>query len=537
MGEGAGPWEQVTLLRPQPSDLGSRAAATRGIPPELLSQAARRLSVSAMSYAAAYFFADPFPSLLVPSERATLFGRALHWVPPFLAIATGLAVAALARSPRLPLPTIMNIGLGFEVVGSYLIAVAEFGSLAGRELSGRMLVGLSWVAVWTLIFTIVVPTPPRRAVAAALASVSAVPVTVAVLIATGVVSSAISTVQFILGLVTPYLIVVALASVGSHVVYRLGTELGRARDLGSYHLEAKLGEGGMGEVWRARHRMLARPAAIKLIRPSLTRDARPGSADSALRRFEREAQAIARLRSPHTVELFDFGVAADGTFYYVMELLEGFDAEGLVEQFGPVPAGRAIHLLRQVCHSLSEAGSQGLVHRDIKPANIFLCRYGEEYDFVKVLDFGIVRGLQDGADSGLALTGENAVQGTPGFIAPEQAMGRPLDARADIYSTGCVAYWLLTGKLVFTGSTAMELLVQHARTPPTPPSQRTDRKIPADLEDLIMSCLAKDPAERPQSAREFSRRLAGVKDADDWTQALARDWWTRYQSPGRAPTP
>ena len=191
-----------------------------------------------------------------------------------------------------------------------------------------------------------------------------------------------------------------MAYVGARVVYALGTEVSRARELGSYRLVERLGQGGMGEVWRAQHRLLARPAAIKLIRPVAAADGRSAVSEDAQRRFEREAQVIARLRSPHTVNLFDFGVAADGAFYYVMELLEGLDAETLVRRTGPVPAARAIHLLRQVCHSLSEAESCGLVHRDIKPANIFLCRYGEEFDFVKVLDFGIVKPTHDTAETG-----------------------------------------------------------------------------------------------------------------------------------------
>jgi eukaryotic-like serine/threonine-protein kinase len=285
----------------------------------------------------------------------------------------------------------------------------------------------------------------------------------------------------------------------------------------------------MGEVWRARHRMLARPAAIKLIRPSFAGNARAGVSEEAVRRFEREAQAIARLRSPHTVELFDFGMAADGAFYYVMELLDGLDADSLLRRFGPTPPERAIYLLRQVCHSLSEAQSCGLVHRDIKPANVFLCRYGEEYDFVKVLDFGIVKAASDAAEAGPGHTGENAVQGTPAFIAPEQAMGTDLDGRADIYATGCVAYWLLTGQFVFTADTPMGFLVQHAQTPPAPPSSRTDLPIPAALDELVLSCLAKDPAQRPQSARELSLRLAEVDGVTAWTQAQARDWWATHQ--------
>jgi serine/threonine-protein kinase len=320
-----------------------------------------------------------------------------------------------------------------------------------------------------------------------------------------------------------------MAYVGARVVYYLGTEVKRARELGSYRLEEKLGEGGMGEVWRARHRMLSRPAAIKLIRPSSAGDGRAGVSDEAVRRFQREAEVIARLRSPHTVELFDFGIAADGAFYYVMELLDGLDADSLLRRFGPIPAERAIYLLRQVCHSLSEAQSCGLVHRDIKPANIFLCRYGEEYDFVKVLDFGIVGAVRDPAATSPVHTQENAVHGTPLFMAPEQALGTAVDGRADIYATGCVAYWLLTGQFVFTAETQMGLLLQHAQAPPLPPSARTDMPIPTALDDLVLSCLAKDPAKRPQSARELSLRLAEVEGASAWTQDRAREWWVTHQ--------
>jgi len=285
----------------------------------------------------------------------------------------------------------------------------------------------------------------------------------------------------------------------------------------------------MGEVWRAKHRLLARPAAIKLIRPSLA-DGHAGASDDLQRRFEREAQAIARLRSPHTVELFDFGIADDGAFYYVMELLDGLDADALVRRTGPLPAERVIHVIRQVCHSLSEAESCGLVHRDIKPANIFLCRYGEEHDFVKVLDFGLVKATRTTAEAGPALTQELTVQGTPAFIAPEQALGNSvLDGRADIYATGCVAYWLLTGHLVFTGETPLALVMHHAHTPPSAPSTHTELPIPAALDDLILSCLSKDPANRPQSARELSSRLAAIAGAGEWTEEHARKWWATHQ--------
>jgi serine/threonine-protein kinase len=520
--------EHVTLMSLD-GDESRSAPSSSAFPTDLIVQSAARLRILALLYAFVFFMAGVFPMLLTAAERAQLVGSFKHWGPSVISIAVALVVAVVIKSARVPLSVVTTIGLLFEVAGSYGIAAGEFADPVSLNMrSGGM--GLSWVAVWTLLFTIVVPTRPRRAVIAALASVSSVPVVVGLMLASGAVSFTVSAVEFFQGLVLPYLLVVCMAYVGARVVYSMGTEIKRARELGSYLLEEKLGQGGMGEVWRARHRMLARPAAIKLIRPSISKDARPEVSGDARRRFEREAQVIARLRSPHTVELFDFGVATDGSFYYVMELLDGLDANTLLRRFGPIPPDRAVYLLRQVCHSLSEAESCGLVHRDIKPANIFLCRYGEEYDFVKVLDFGLVKAFDEPADQGPALTGENLVQGTPAFIAPEQALGRPtLDGRVDIYATGCVAYWLLTGELVFTAETSMGLLMHHIHTPPLPPSARSELPIPPALDQLVLSCLAKDPADRPQSARELSLRLAEVEGAGGWTQDRARDWWVTHQ--------
>jgi serine/threonine-protein kinase len=335
----------------------------------------------------------------------------------------------------------------------------------------------------------------------------------------------------------PYILVVIMTYVAARVVYTLGTEVAHARELGSYRLEDRLGAGGMGEVWRASHRLLARPAAIKLIRSPVPGDA-PDISDDSRRRFEREAQVIAQLRSPHTVTLFDFGVAEEGSFYYVMELLDGVDTDTLIRRFGPIPAERVVHILRQMCHSLSEAESRGLVHRDIKPANIFLCRYGEDHDFVKVLDFGLAKIVHEtGSESQTAITVANVIRGTPAFIAPEQAMGdADVDIRADIYSTGCVAYWLLTGQLVFTGETTMQLLMAHVNAPPAPPSSRTEVPIPPDLDALVMACLAKDRNHRPTSARDLLQRLDTVVLQQQWTDTRARAWWNDHlpqQSPER----
>jgi eukaryotic-like serine/threonine-protein kinase len=514
----------VTLF---PPDAGSGGRSS-GFPFDLLSQSAGRLRTIALLYALVFFMGGIFPALLFPSDRVRFLGSFVQWGPSVAGIAVALLLAAVIRSPRVSLSTAMDLGLAFEIVSSYAIAAAEFADPMALE-THRGMLGLSWVAVWVVLFTVVVPTPPRRALVAALASVAAVPVVVGLVLVFGAPSVEMDPGQFFFGLVFPYLLVVAMAYVGARVVYQLGTEVKRARELGSYRLEEKLGEGGMGEVWRARHHMLARPAAVKLIRPSVGGDGRGAVSHEAARRFEREAQAIARLRSPHTVELFDFGIAADGAFYYAMELLEGLDADSLLRRFGPTPPERAIYLLRQICHSLSEAESCGLVHRDIKPANIFLCHYGEEYDFVKVLDFGIVRAVRHPGSTSPAHTGEDLVQGTPAFIAPEQAMGTELDGRADIYATGCVAYWLLTGQLVFTAETAMGLLMKHANSPPAPPSSRTSLPIPRALDDLVLCCLAKDPANRPQSARDLSLRLAEVEGGSAWTQERARSWWATHQ--------
>lgn len=518
--------EPVTLIQPEVRDTAARPVSS-GFPLDLLRESAARLRTLAILYSCVFFLAGVFPALLLPGERESFFASFLRWGPSLLGISAGLIVAGVIRSARFSAPAVMNLGLAFEIASSYAIAAAEFADPVGLE-THRGMLGLSWTSVWVLLFTVVVPTTPRRAVLAALASVSSVPVVIGLMLLSGATSARIEPAAYFFGLVFPYLLVVVMAYVGARVIYHLGTEVKKARELGSYRLEEKLGEGGMGEVWRARHRMLARPAAIKLIRTTTGNGGRVS--EEAIRRFEREAQVIAQLRSPHTVDLFDFGIAEQSLFY-VMELLDGLDADTLVRRFGAVPYERAIYLLRQVCHSLSEAHSSGLVHRDIKPANIFLCRYGEEHDFVKVLDFGLVRTVRDSEETGSFHTRENAIQGTPAFMAPEQALGYELDGRADIYATGCVAYWLLTGQTVFTADSPMALLVQHTQAAPLPPSSRAELPIPASVEEIVLSCLAKDPRERPQSARELSRRLAEVEGADGWSSERAQQWWSNHRLP------
>jgi eukaryotic-like serine/threonine-protein kinase len=323
-----------------------------------------------------------------------------------------------------------------------------------------------------------------------------------------------------------------LATITSRVTYGLRRQVAEANELGQYVLEEKIGGGGMGEVWRARHRLLIRPAAIKLIRPQVS-----GDPELLLRRFEREARATAALKSPHTVQLYDFGATEDGRLYYVMELLDGLDLDTLVRQYGPLPPERVVHLLRQVCSSLQDAHGNGLVHRDIKPANVVVSRAGTTFDFAKVLDFGLVkletagqRGSGAAGQWDVKLSTEGSTSGTPAFMAPETVLGvADTDHRVDLYALGCVGYWLLTGKLIFEGRSVVEMMFHHAHTPPPRPSTKSELPIPVPLEDLLMECLEKDPARRPASAEAVSTRLDAVSLASDWTVGRAERWWEMHR--------
>ncbi|MFN3199677.1 MAG: AAA family ATPase [Bradymonadia bacterium] len=303
------------------------------------------------------------------------------------------------------------------------------------------------------------------------------------------------------------------------------------QSLGSYRLISELGRGGMGEVWKAQHQYLRRPAAIKLIsNSSLSQSAGDTEGRQRLvRRFEREAQATAALRSPHSVELYDYGIGDDGAFFYVMELLEGIDLQQMVERFGPLPAERVVSLMVQICRSLAEAHAAGLVHRDIKAANVYACRVGVETDFVKVLDFGLVKHVGPVAELETGLTMEGVIQGTPAYMAPELALGdSEADHRVDLYALGCLGYWLLTGMLPFEAPNVMKLLMKHIQTPPPRPSTQVELDVPEGLEQVIMQLLAKSPEDRFQSAREVERALLQVDVSRPWDHDRAELWWRRH---------
>lgn len=310
----------------------------------------------------------------------------------------------------------------------------------------------------------------------------------------------------------------AVAVFGAYRIQTLQQEAFQARRLGQYRLRGRLGAGGMGEVYEAEHVLLRRRCAIKLIREDQTSD------PATFGRFEREVQAMATLTHWNTVEVYDFGRSDDGKFYYVMEYLDGLNLETLVSRHGPLPVGRAIHFLRQVCDALREAHGVGLMHRDIKPSNVMACKRGGMFDVTKLLDFGLVQQMKPSAES-LKLTVAGAILGSPPYMSPEQAMGRrDLDARSDIYSLGAVGYYLLTGQPPFPRETAMEMLLAHAYEAPTPPS-RVRPELPNDIQAVILRCLSKKPDERYANVGELSQALARCGDADGWGEDQSVAWW------------
>jgi len=309
----------------------------------------------------------------------------------------------------------------------------------------------------------------------------------------------------------------------SFVIYGLRQEVRKAIRLGQYLLEKKIGEGGMGVVYRASHAMLRRPTAIKLL---------TGTTGHAAERFEREVQLTARLTHPNTIAVFDYGRTPDGVFYYAMEYLEGITLDYLVEVHGPQPPARVVHLLLQICGALEEAHAAGLVHRDIKPANVMLTERGGQKDVVKVLDFGLVK--EQEATSKLTTSSVNAVMGTPHFMAPEAILDPDtVDARTDLYALGVTAYFLLTGERVFEGTNLVEICSAHLHQPPVPPSRKR-AEIPPELESVVLACLEKKPEDRPKSANELAEQLAACNVAA-WSRTDACAWWERAARVGRQP--
>ncbi|HWM88249.1 MAG TPA: protein kinase [Kofleriaceae bacterium] len=337
------------------------------------------------------------------------------------------------------------------------------------------------------------------------------------------VHKAIGVVQFAAYAALP----VIISTVASRVIYGLRQRVREAITLGQYTLEEKIGEGGMGVVYRARHAMLRRSTAIKLLPPDK-------AGEQNLGRFEREVQLTSQLTHPNTVAIYDYGRTPDGVFYYAMEFLDGVDLEGLVRAEGPQPPDRVVHILTQVCGALGEAHAVGLIHRDIKPANIILCERGGMHDVAKVVDFGLVKDLDSSSIVSVSVTAAHVITGTPLYLSPE-AIRAPdqIDARSDLYALGAVGYFLLTAKPVFESNSVIELCGQHLHAEPVPPSLRLGRPLPEALSRVLLRCLAKQPADRPASAGELRAALLAT-GVEPWTEEEAGVWWQKHGAAMRA---
>jgi serine/threonine-protein kinase len=433
-----------------------------------------------------------------------------------------LAVWAFTRRVRLTLSALRSLDLATLWVGCTAYAVMGVHGVALAGTLGGLLAlysGLLASANVVAARAIAVPsTAPRTLVASVIA------------MAPMVVAAGMTTRDAALTLTMANwsAVTIAIATVGSRVIFGLRSEAARVRRLGQYTIERKIGAGGMGIVYRAHHAMLRRPTAIKLLPPD-----RAGEAN--LVRFEREVQLTAQLSHPNTIAIYDYGRTPDGIFYYAMEFLDGLNLEDLVRDYGPQPPGRVIHIVRQICGALGEAHGRGLLHRDIKPPNIILTERGGEADIVKVVDFGLVRPFA--ADSATTMSASIVLAGTPLYMSPE-SITRPdsIDPRSDLYSLGAVAYFLLAGRPVFDAATMGEALAHHLNSPPTPPREHVP-DMPGDLEALVLQCLAKSPDDRPRDARDLVGALAHCVDADRWTIAQAEAWWHEFRHRARDAAP
>lgn len=443
-------------------------------------------------------------------------GALEHGLGVFLTVAFLVALNRSQNSNRM-----LNYGLAYQVVTCFVAAFSE---------QAQPHNGISVVAVLILIFPLFVPREASKTLLVGLLSAATAPLAFWLYDKAGpsggeaLVVTASQYAQF----GTNFLFAL-LAVVPSKVMANLTREVRSARRMGSYELVEKLGAGGMGEVWRGLHSLLRRPAAIKLVRQEVLEGAQR---DKVLQRFEREAQATAALESPHTVELFDFGVAQDGSLFYVMELLNGINLEKFVETFGPMRPERVAWVLEQACDSLDDAHEHGLIHRDIKPANLMICKKGRRRDFVKVVDFGLVRPtFEFEGDVNISKTAEGQIRGTPAYLSPEAVTGDGvIDARSDLYALGCVAYYLLTGKLVFDAESPVQMAIAHAVKEPMPVREAAEQEVPQWFSDLIMRMLSKEPEQRPASAMEVLKHLRQAQWDSPWSQERAEQFWSEHLS-------
>ena len=513
-----GPAVVPKLTPPAPDSRGSVGSA--GLPTDLVSEQARRIVLFSGVSAFMWTFGLAMDGLVLPvllDIPRPVRGLILEVFAAVIMTGVFLYLRLVHMTPH----TKCGAGMWLLVLNAAFITLFDiYNFQALPPVIGHP----SWTAILILAAAMIMPTTPRRTLIGSLIAASMGPIAMGILYLLGrpLLSPGVTFVIYL-----PNFVWAVIATLPSTMFQKMGRQIRDARELGSYELVEQLGAGGMGTVWRARHRLLARDAAVKLVRHEALGDT-DSAAQSQLRRFEREAQATALLQSQHSIRLFDFGATEDGSFYYAMELLNGRDLESLVKEFGPLPPERAMYLLQQVCHSLAEAHARGMVHRDLKPANIFLCRMGLEFDFVKVLDFGLVQTRRHDPSTALTETLATAQQliGTPAYMAPEMILGRDdVDRRADVYAIGCVAFYLLTGTRVFQDGNQMQVLVDHVHSEPVPPSNRLGRPLPKEVDVLVLDCLRKNPEERPRDAAELLERITSYHLAGQWSGAHARAWW------------
>ncbi|MCC6262252.1 MAG: serine/threonine protein kinase [Bryobacterales bacterium] len=497
-------------LRGEDSSVGS----------ELLARGRRRLGWMALAIAVAIVllhvsYRTLFPTDLVnapPIAADTLMGSLIVF------FTFSLALWRLCWSKTGSNSLVFHLGLAYHVAGAWVVTLLGTSPKLGQTEVGAF----GYADAWIVVVALMLPVRPWKIAVSCGLCTLALPFVVRLNEALWNVSAPPREVLImnVLSTVVTSGIVVFLSALS----YDMRVQLTEAKRLGAYQLLRRIGQGGMGEVWVARHSLLARATAVKIVSAEHLASGTKGN-DAPMMRFEREARATAGLRSPHTVTVFDFGSTGDGQLYYAMEYLEGLDLREIVKRFGPLPGGRAIYLLLQACDSLREAHRKGIIHRDIKPSNLFLCRLGDNYDFLKILDFGLARDLT-ATGASVQLTQEGSTAGTPAFMAPEIALGTSrAEATSDLYSLGCVAYWLLTGADVFEAKSPMQVMFAHAKEKPTPPSKRSELPISPDLERIVLWCLEKEPEDRPQTAGELMRALAGLEPQPSWTNENAESWW------------
>ena len=472
-------------------------------------------------------------ALCLVLARDLAFSRGPTWqfqaaaIVAMVFLASLLSAAQSGSASWLRRAEVLAIGLTVVVVMAHLwhaqIAGAASGDPAPILLASKDAVIGTTILLFA--YALLIPAPLRRAWRS-IAAIAVCPILAEILLflthpEVFRVARPVATFQRVGESIFLLMTVALLAGYGAHLANTMRVKARDARQFNQYHLRDQVGAGGMGEVYLAEHRLLKRPCAIKVIRPERSGD------PLVLERFETEVRATAGLSSPNTVEIYDYGRTGDGTFFYVMEYLQGMSLEDLVAGHGPLPPGRVIYLLRQACEALAEAHAAGLIHRDLKPANVFASRRGQRYDFVKLLDFGLVEAMASRREPGSSQQGKGP--GSPQYMAPEQITGaRALTPSCDLYGLGGVAYMLLTGRPPFDADNVSRLLNAHLNDLVMPPSRhRSD--IPRDLEEIVLRCLAKDPADRFQSAAEVETILAACASADDWDAWKAADWWKAFE--------